>query len=324
MLKLRKSKPDSKSGSLTPEGPVKVYRGRFAPSPTGPLHLGSLLTAVASYLDAKAHGGEWLVRIEDLDPPREEAGAQKSIVESLYSHGLISDGPIMRQSERSEAYDNTLKQLAKLGVLYTCSCSRKYLSEYQAHHPQCGYWADGKPEGPSALRLRLPQQRLEYFDCVDRLPHQSAWSAKGLSDCVLYRKEGLYAYALAVVVDDREQGITSVIRGRDLLESTLEQHYLFQVLGHTPPIYGHIPLLTDSSGIKLSKQNHAPPLDNAMALQNLNTVLRMLAIPQTDALIRAQDPGELLNVATGLWCTERLAKIAQLTEPASNDHSEEN
>jgi glutamyl-Q tRNA(Asp) synthetase len=216
-----------------------MYRGRFAPSPTGPLHFGSLVAAVASYLDARAHGGEWLVRMEDVDKPREMAGAADSILSDLEFFGFRWDGPVMYQSQRTEAYRDALEQLKSAGVIYPCGCSRKEIEGEQ--YP--GTCANGLPPGKVAR----------------------AWRVRGEGDFVVLRADGFFAYQLAVVVDDAAQGITHVVRGADLLDSTPRQNHLQRLLGYPVPHYTHVPVVLAADGQKLSKQTGAAALDRGRA-----------------------------------------------------------
>jgi len=250
------------------------YRGRFAPSPTGPLHLGSLIAALASYLDARHHRGSWLVRMEDLDPPREEAGAARSILHSLESHGLYWDEDICWQSSRHEAYAEALQRLAAGDYLFDCECSRQQLAANGAC--RCGCRArQGDIGKPCAVRVSVPRDwRTDYVDGIQG--RQGIALGEQLPDFVVRRKDALYAYQLAVVVDDAAQGITHIVRGSDLLDSTPRQIYLQQLLGYPTPSYAHLPVITNAGGQKLSKQNHAPALRSEQAATNLRSALHFL------------------------------------------------
>ena len=250
------------------------YRGRFAPSPTGPLHLGSLIAALASYLDARHCNGSWLVRMEDLDPPREDPGAADRILHSLQCHGLHWDEKVVFQSTQSLAYTSALTNLADSGVLFYCHCSRAVLGPDGVCLGQCLTHQTGTT-GPTALRLKVPREQKTLF--TDRLqgPKQTLLG-RSLKDFVVQRKDKLYAYQLAVVVDDAEQGITHIVRGSDLLDSTPRQIFLQQCLNLPTPLYCHLPVITTRQGQKYSKQNHAPALDNNMAHNNLLIALRFL------------------------------------------------
>ncbi|MBK8067762.1 MAG: tRNA glutamyl-Q(34) synthetase GluQRS [Rhodanobacteraceae bacterium] len=248
------------------------YRGRFAPSPTGPLHLGSLLAAVASWADARAAGGQWLVRIEDIDPPREQPGASASILGLLSAIGLASDEPVLWQSRRGAAYDAALAQLLAAGLAFECRCSRSDLAPAGGIHR--GDCTASDPSRAPAIRLRVPDQRVEFDDRIQGRQGQSLREEVG--DFVLRRADGLYAYQLAVVVDDAAQGITDVVRGSDLLDSTPRQIWLQQCLGLPTPRYAHLPVLLGADGQKLSKQNLAPAIAADEAQHWLPRIARWL------------------------------------------------
>lgn len=261
--------------------PATTYRGRFAPSPSGPLHFGSLLAALGSYLDAKSEQGLWLLRMEDIDPPREQPGAADSILRSLEAHGLYWDESVLYQSQRLQTYRDSLSQLAD--AIYPCNCNRKRLAKldwrYDGH---CLQHPPSLEHDTFSLRLntkRLPPEHLgavERFDDLFLGPQY--WPLADQGDFVVLRKDGLFAYQLAVTVDDAYQGISHVIRGQDLLETTSRQRYLLTLMGKPSPYYGHLPLALDQQQQKLSKQNHAQPLDNAQAASNLLAALRFLGL----------------------------------------------
>lgn len=240
-----------------------MFRGRFAPSPTGPLHFGSLVAAVASYLDARSCGGKWIVRMEDLDPPREQPGAADSILRTLETYGLEWDGPVLYQSRRSEFYEAALAKLVSLESLYPCACTRKEIAdsalpgiEGPVYPGTCRHGLGGREM--RAWRVRTNQQEIAFEDAVQG--PQSQILERDIGDFILKRADGLYAYQLAVVIDDAEQGITHVVRGADLLDSTPRQIYLQQLLSLPHPMYAHIPLAVNAQGEKLSKQTLAAPL----------------------------------------------------------------
>lgn len=288
------------------------YIGRFAPSPSGPLHFGSLVTALASYLDAKHYHGQWLVRMEDIDPPREVAGAQKVILASLEAHGLLWDAPILRQSSRLDAYEIMLKQFNN--EVYRCQCSRQRMLElrgiYDGHclHNPPSHTSKAITSTRVSLKA-LPQHRLQaienYTDIFQGLQHQSL--LRDVGDFILRRKDGLFAYQLAVICDDIYQGITHIIRGSDLLSSTQRQRYLIALFNHVTntsyqlPEYGHIPVASNKLGQKLSKQNKAPPIDNAKAFSNLCSALRFLRHPPPPEIINGKNITLLLQWATEHW-----------------------
>lgn len=281
----------------------RPYTGRFAPSPTGELHLGSLVSALASYLDSRSHNGRWLIRIEDIDPPREIAGASQAIINSLNAHGLYSDAPIVYQSNRLALYHHYLKQLTP--YCYPCYCTRirmKALNGTYDGHCQ------GQPKQPKAFAVRLnthylsesKQQCAEHFiDSIKGPQYQPLQTTCG--DFIIQRKDALIAYQLAVVVDDIEQQITHVIRGDDLLDSTARQRHLFLLLGKQPPEYGHIPVVLNETGQKLSKQHFAPPLDSKQAFNNLVTALGHLKIEPPNNLLETNSIDQLLLWGASKW-----------------------
>ncbi len=292
--------------------PATPYIGRFAPSPTGPLHFGSLATAVASYLDARHSGGQWLLRMEDIDPPREMAGAADLILNQLEHHGLYWDGSVLFQSKRSEAYHEALKRLDDHGLIYRCHCSRQQLKERGGLHPRrCTY--PGNPNDPHALRLSVADDSdITFIDIFQGRQHQHIKQEVG--DYVLHRKDGLFAYQLAVVVDDAHQGVTHVIRGSDLLDSTARQIYLQHILGLAVPQYGHLPVAVDTEGNKLSKQNLAPPVERITPTLNLWTALNWLGMAPPDTLQQVT-PDELLAWAIPRWDRNSVPGLIQQLAP---------
>jgi len=251
------------------------YRGRFAPSPTGPLHFGSLVTALASWLEARTAGGDWLVRIEDLDPLREPPEATGQILHSLECHGLHSDEPVQFQSHRHNAYQLAVHQLMAVNKAYQCRCSRKQLQQHGGYHPD--HCRNSQPLAGDlsfAIRFALNNERSHWQDLL--LGQQEQKVAAELDDPVLVRKEGFYAYQLAVVVDDIDQGITHVVRGSDLLDMTAQQQQIFQALGARPPQWLHIPVIVNHKGQKLSKQTQAPALNDQQPATNLVEALAAL------------------------------------------------
>jgi len=256
------------------------YRGRFAPSPTGPLHFGSLVAAVGSFLEARSRGGEWLVRMEDLDLPRTVPGAADGILRTLDAFGLNWDGEVMVQSARSEAYRAALAELEKLGAVYPCACTRKEIADSALSgidgpvYP--GICRAGLPEGraPRAMRVRTDAIPVGFDDALQGRISQVLETEVG--DFVIRRADGLFAYQLAVVVDDTEQEITHIVRGADLLDSTPRQIYLQKLLGLPAPAYLHLPVVVNERGEKLSKQTLAPAVNVANSVAQLYEVLVFL------------------------------------------------
>lgn len=263
--------------------------GRFAPSPTGLLHFGSLLAATASYLAARQAGGRWLLRIEDIDRPREQPGAATSIIRTLAAYGFVWDDPILYQNQRLAAYQAALGQLQE--YIYPCTCSRKSLQshskmgKYGLIYPNTCRDRTTPAEQPHAIRVRTHDQPICFTDSIQGTYCQRLASEVG--DFVVRRADGLFAYQLAVVVDDAYQGVNQVVRGMDLLNNTPRQIYLQQLLGLPQPSYAHIPLALNAAGQKLSKQNLAPPLPDTHSqqthLQMLVACLRFLNQPCPDA-----------------------------------------
>ncbi len=244
------------------------YVGRFAPSPTGPLHFGSLVAAVASYCDAKANHGKWLIRMEDVDKPREMAGAADDILRTLEAFGFEWDGDIVYQSQRDDFYENYLTKLKQDGLVYACTCSRKEIADSsntqgidgliypRTCHPKVGLKWHALPTNiHAAYRAIVLDKNKSFTDMIQGEVAQNL--ARDIGDFILQRKDGLFAYQLAVVVDDFEQGVTHVVRGADLLDSTPRQIYLQQLLGFSAPYYAHVPVAVNTQGEKLSKQTLA-------------------------------------------------------------------
>jgi glutamyl-Q tRNA(Asp) synthetase len=248
--------------------------GRFAPSPTGPLHLGSLLAATASYLDARSAGDAWRLRFDDLDAPRNDPEAIHSITTTLRAHGLIWDGPILHQSANLPAYDEALTRLAGMGLLFYCTCSRRELRSEAVYPGTCRAFRE--PRGDSATRVLVDHSAIEFDDRIQG--PQSCRLDQTIGDFIVRRRDGLVAYQLATAVDDGGDDITSVVRGADLLDNSPRQIYLMQLLGLNPPSYAHIPVLLKPDGSKLSKQTMAPPVDDARASENLVQSYRLLGM----------------------------------------------
>ena len=295
------------------------YCGRFAPSPTGPLHFGSLVAAVGSYLDARAANGRWLVRIEDLDPPRKVAGASDDILRTLEQFGLHWDGSVLYQSQRQEAYDAALDRLAQQHLTYPCACSRQ---EIQATGSKIypGTCRNGLAAGrePRSLRLRVDDQPIEFTDRVFG-PSQQAL-ADQVGDFILRRADGLTAYQLAVVVDDAAQGVSDVVRGHDLFDNTPRQIYLQRCLNLPVPHYLHLPLVCWPDGSKYSKQTCAPPVSGQAATKILAQVLCLLGQPVADELAGAS-LDSFWQWAISAWNTRRIPAQTSIVFNPDDNHS---
>ena len=285
---------------IHPSSNSAPYIGRFAPTPTGPLHFGSLIAALASYLDAKAHNGKWLLRIEDLDPPREDPAASERMPQQLLDHGLQWDGDIQYQSQHSAAYEAALKQLAENKHTFACGCSRKQLSVHNGlHQGDCHF----NQQGPAAIRLAVPDESIGVQDRI--YGHYEQNLLNDVGDQVLKRKDGFYAYQLAVVVDDYLSGINHVVRGVDLLDNTPRQIFLMQCLGYPVPSYLHIPLAINEHGQKLSKQNQATAIESQDAKANILKALSFLqqdiSSPMSNSSLR-----DILQMACQNWQPSRI------------------
>ncbi|MEO8418679.1 MAG: tRNA glutamyl-Q(34) synthetase GluQRS [Methylophilaceae bacterium] len=281
-----------------------MYQGRFAPSPTGPLHFGSLVAAVASYLEARAQQGKWLLRMEDLDKPREMPGAADAILNALEAFGFEWDGGIVYQSQRREAYAEALLTLQNKGLVYPCACSRKEIADSALHgidglvYPgtcRNGLAAD---KTARAWRIKVEDRTLAFNDAIQGAVSQNL--STDIGDFVLKRADGFYAYQLAVVVDDAEQGITHVLRGADLLDSTPRQIYLQQALDYPLPGYAHVPVAANSQGEKLSKQTLAQALDTKKPGTELWDALNFLG-QQPPAALQQADLATLWDWAKAHW-----------------------
>ena len=289
-----------------------TYRGRFAPSPTGPLHFGSLVAAVASWLDARACGGEWLVRIEDVDAPRTMPGAAEDILRTLEAFGLHHDGEVERQGHRTARYQQALERLRASGQVYRCRCSRREVSDSGLAGPEGAIYAGtcrhaGVRELPAAERLIAPAEAITFEDRVQGRVSQVV--ARDVGDFVLKRRDGLHAYQLAVVVDDAEQGITDVVRGADLLWSTPRQIALQRLLGYPTPRYLHVPAATNAQGEKLSKQTRAAAVDPGRAPETLRAAMAFLGQPRPEGAV----PREVLQAGIAAWDPSRIPRRTAVT-----------
>jgi glutamyl-Q tRNA(Asp) synthetase len=295
---------------------AEVYTGRFAPSPTGLLHAGSLVAALASWLDARTHGGQWLVRIEDVDTPRCVPGADQAILKQLAACGLVPDGPVLWQSQRGDAYAAALQSLVNQGWAYPCGCSRKEIESAQAvarhsaavYPGTCRNGLNGKPARAWRLNVQAVQAALGLPAITHwhdrRLGDQQQNVGQDVGDFVLRRADGLWAYQLAVVVDDAAQGITDVVRGQDLADNTARQIVLQRALGLPTPQYLHTPLVLGADGEKLSKQNGALALDLSDPLAALGQAAQVLGLPAQPA------PHNFLTQAQASWARLFLSRTS--------------
>ena len=293
------------------------YRGRFAPSPTGPLHFGSLVSAVGSYLDARSNKGTWLVRIDDIDQTRTVPGAADAILHTLEALGMTWDDPVMYQSKRNDAYAAALEKLKKRGLVYPCSCSRREIADSAVGGIDgpvyTGICRKGLLAGRAARaeRVLTNNTRIEFTDAIQgKIAHSIE---RQIGDFVLKRADGYYAYQLAVVVDDKTQGITDVVRGADLLDSTTRQIYLQQLLKYPTPRYAHLPVAVNVLGEKLSKQTLAAPIDSSEPVAILNAALDFLG-QNTITGCGPKDVAAFWKRAIAGW---KLARVpTQRTQPA--------
>lgn len=291
--------------------PSVGYRGRFAPSPTGPLHFGSLVAAVGSYLDARASGGEWLVRIEDVDGPRTVPGAAEGILRTLEGFGFEWDGEVVVQSHRFDLYQTALFRLQAEGEVYPCACSRSEIAAATnrisvdgglVYPGSCrAGLADGK--AARAWRLRVPDHEFSFIDRIQGESRQNL--ERDVGDFILLRADGQYAYQLAVVIDDALQGVNAVVRGVDLLDSTVRQMWLQQCLGLPTPSYAHLPVVVNATGEKLSKQTLAAAVDPAGGSAILASAMEFLghAVP---AALRGAPIAEFWRWAVSAWSIARV------------------
>lgn len=286
-----------------------LQRGRFAPSPSGPLHFGSLITALASFLEVRSQGGYWLVRIEDIDTPRVIKGAANDILHTLESYGMEWDGPVLYQSQRIDHYQAALQRLMDNALAYPCTCSRQEIAQMTIAGPAGpiypGTCRGGmrRPGRPAAIRLRTNKRIITFQDRIQGTFAQCLETAVG--DFIIRRADSLFAYQLAVVVDDAAQMITQVVRGCDLLDSTPRQIYLQYLLGLSPHYYSHLPLAVDQHGAKLSKQKSAAPLNRRNPGPTLVAALRFLGQAPPRELARAR-PTVIWSWALEHWRPEKI------------------
>ena len=309
--------PKGEESERTEKSPSAAYRGRFAPSPSGALHFGSLVAAVGSYLDARAQRGEWLVRIEDVDEPRIVAGAADGILRTLEGFGFEWDGEVLVQSRRLDYYHSALVHLQLNGDAYPCACSR---SEIKAASSQPsidggllypGTCRGGLAEGRAARawRLRVPDQDFDFVDRVQGACRQNL--EREVGDFILLRADGQYAYQLAVVMDDAAQGVNAVVRGVDLLDSTARQIWLQQRLGLPTPSYAHLPVVVNVVGEKLSKQTLAPAVDPEQGSTLLAAAMQFLGHP-VPAELHGVSVADFWRWAISAWSIERVPAVRGL------------
>lgn len=282
--------------------PDSQYIGRFAPSPSGELHFGSLIAALGSYLQARARQGIWRVRIEDIDPPREIPGAAYTILRQLEHYGLLWDGDVLWQSQRHDAYRDALAWLARHDLSYYCTCTRARIQSVGGIYD--GYCRDRHRDGHNAaVRLRQQHPVIHFHDNLRGTLHADERLAR--EDFIIHRRDGLFAYNLAVVVDDHFQGISEIVRGADLIEPTVRQISLYQQFGWDAPQYVHLPLALNDRGEKLSKQNHAPALPEG---DPRPVIISALAFLHQPVIVGWQDLSveQLLALAVANWSLSRV------------------
>ncbi|MDP2153003.1 MAG: tRNA glutamyl-Q(34) synthetase GluQRS [Methylotenera sp.] len=294
-----------------------MYVGRFAPSPTGPLHFGSLVAAVASYCEAKANQGLWLVRMEDLDKPREMKGAADTILHQLEAFGFEWDSKVIYQSKRDEFYSDTLQKLKQQQLIYPCTCTRKEIADSSNQvgidgiiYPKTCLTHPLKANAPSAWRIKTSPTLIKFNDAIQGNIEQHI--ADQVGDFILKRADDLYAYQLAVIADDAAQKITHVVRGADLLDSTPRQIYIQQQLNYATPQYAHVPIASNHSGEKLSKQTLAKPIELAMASQQLYDALCFLG-QNPPIAIKDASINEIWRWCDSNWHLSNIPKIRHIS-----------
>ena len=292
--------------------PSSRYIGRFAPTPSGYLHFGSLLAAVASYLDARHHQGKWLIRMEDLDTPRNLAGASEHILRTLQAYGLHWDGEIINQSDRLELYQQIIDEWLSTGQAYYCDCSRQKVIAHDGVYPgTCRHRQ--LPAAPNhAVRIQVGQSPIAFEDRLQGLVSQSLANTSG--DFIIRRRDGIIAYQLAVVLDDIAQGVTDIVRGADLLDSTPRQLWLYQLLQQPAPGYLHVPLIMRHDGEKLSKRLGSAPLRDDQAAATLYRALCILT-PNPPTSLRTAPVGQQLEWAIAHWQPQHLPATLHMLDP---------
>lgn len=293
------------------------YIGRFAPTPSGYLHFGSLLAALASYLDARHHNGQWLVRIEDLDTPRNIPGATEHILRTLDAYGLHWDGEVVHQADRLALYQQAMTRWLETGQAYYCDCSRRDILAHGNIYPGTCRLRQLPAASDHAIRLQVDSSELTLQDRLQGRFSQRLSEASG--DFIIRRRDGIIAYQLAVVVDDIAQGVTDIVRGADLLESTPRQLWIYQLLRQPVPRYLHVPLAMRADGEKLSKRLGSAPLEPEQAARTLHHALSVLAQRPPSELTGAP-VAEQLQWAIAHWQPEQLPATRQIIEPGSSSH----
>lgn len=284
------------------------YIGRFAPSPSGPLHFGSLLTALASYLDAKSQGGMWRVRIDDIDPPRTPKGAADDILRTLEDFGLQWDGSVIYQSQRSDDYLSVVAQLEQENCLYYCTCTRAMLKGVEQYPGTCK--GQQAPTEAAAIRIEMPNAPFMLEDRVQGVCHCPAGQQ---GDWIIKRKDGLWAYQFATALDDTQDGISHVVRGIDLLDTTYRQIWLQQKLCRISPVYAHLPVVVDQDGKKLSKQNWAKPVSHYNRAHCMTAACTLLGLPTMPNMAEK----DWLAWAVSEWNIDQLSGIRAVAMPKS-------
>ncbi len=292
----------------------QTYRGRFAPSPSGDLHFGSLLAALVSYCEARSHQGFWHLRIEDVDSTRTVAGADQRIFKTLQAFEMPWDGPVIYQTDcqQQHLYEKALQQLTKLGLTYRCRCTRKQLSGYSTYPGHCRLLSVSEQE-PHSIRLMTDGNAIHFNDRYQGPQRQQLQQQCG--DFNIVRKDGLFSYQLAVVVDDYVTGINHVVRGIDILDSTARQIYLHKKLGLAPPDYAHFPIIVNRKGRKLSKQNHATAVSREDPVQVTRLALQLLKQPLPENKPMTQQ--QLMQWAVDHWQPERFTGMKQIVYGAT-------
>jgi glutamyl-Q tRNA(Asp) synthetase len=290
---------------------IHKYVGRFAPSPSGPLHLGSLIAAVSSYIDAKSKNGFWLLRIEDIDPPRETPGSAEYILDQLFRLGLRWDGDVLYQSTRLDAYQEFLARLSNQGFTYNCSCTRSQIKAMGSIYDGSCRDKNISLAEEFAVRVKTSNNSIGFDDQIQGYHQQRL--EREVGDFIILRKDKLFAYQLAVVIDDDYQQITNVIRGHDLLDSTFRQIHLQNILGLRTPAYAHIPVIINKSGEKLSKQHFADPIDAINDKTLIFKALEFLGQTPPNSLANAPHT-EQLQWAIENWDIQTIPKLANISE----------